>query len=62
MRSSEKKCVGKCVDRWIEAMQIVSKSLIGDAQGGKMDHFDEGMLGFDNSLTSSNSMVDDDWK
>ena len=61
MKSSEKKCVSRCVDRWIEALQIVSKTLVASGTDS-VDSFDEGMMGFDNSLTSGNSGADDDWK
>ena len=44
-------------------MQVVSTSLIGQEGSGMTDSYgDEGMIGFDNTLTSTSSGADDDWK
>ena len=58
IKSSEQKCINRCTERWFEATQIVSKSLLGKAE----DHIgdmDESMMGFDNSHLTESSMTDD---
>eukprot|EP00485_Elphidium_margaritaceum_P009874 CAMPEP_0202685916 /NCGR_PEP_ID=MMETSP1385-20130828/1735_1 /ASSEMBLY_ACC=CAM_ASM_000861 /TAXON_ID=933848 /ORGANISM="Elphidium margaritaceum" /LENGTH=104 /DNA_ID=CAMNT_0049340389 /DNA_START=25 /DNA_END=339 /DNA_ORIENTATION=+ len=52
IKSSEQKCIQRCTERWWEASQIIQTTLLGkaDEQVGSMD---EGMIGFDNSLSDS---------
>ena len=61
MKSSEKKCVGRCVDRWLEGMQVITKTLTAsDTSGTDFANMDEGVLGFDDSLLKAPS-GDDEW-
>mmetsp|Transcript_100930 Transcript_100930/g.123647 ORF Transcript_100930/g.123647 Transcript_100930/m.123647 type:complete len:111 (-) Transcript_100930:118-450(-) len=59
LRSSEQKCINRCTERWLDGMKVVSESLLGKNNDSNQLNMDEGLMGFDGSLTNENSMQDD---